>query len=422
VPRKIASRKLDTRSARRALPIRREPYWVKLQRGLSLGYRRTTSPDGYWIARRYDRAGSPRLTYHALGVADDATDADRIQVWTYDDAQTLARKWFAKVRAPTLEAAGPITIKRAIALYLEYAKAETRSAGDAEQRLTRHVLSKPLANRRLDELTKTELERWRNGMVKRSATDPEVERRSKDTANRVLTMLKAALNRAFADESNSVPTDKAWRTCKPFHDVGRARDVHLDAEQAQRLLNATAGAFRNVVTAMLLTGCRPPPGEIAQVRVRDFRADLRGLRITDSKTGARNVVLTTEGVRFFETMAAGKRPDDLLFPNEDGGEWRKNVCSRHLQPAIERAKLPAGTCMYSLRHSYASQAILAGMSLKLLAENMGTSIKMIEDHYGKFVAASRARLIEETAPKLGLPVSNVTSLKGGGSRARRPRA
>jgi integrase len=409
MPRKVVSRKLDTRAARRGLPVRREPYWVKLQRGLSLGYRRTATPDGTWIARRYDPAGSPKLTYQALGHADDATDADRLEVWTYDDAQTLARKWFAKVRAPALDAAGPITVKRAISLYLEYAKAETKSAADAEWRLKRYVLSKPLANRRLDELTKTELERWRNSMVKRG--DAEAERKSKDTANRILKMLRAALNRAFADEANSIPSDKAWRTCKPFYDVGRARDVHLDPDQCARLLNVTSGAFRNLVIAMLVTGSRPPPGEIGQARVKHFRADLRMLHIADSKTAPRNVVLTSEGVGFFEGLAAGKAPDDLLLPRDDGSEWQQADTAKALQAAIARAKLPEGTVPYSLRHTYASQAILAGMSLKLLSENMGTSIKMLEDHYGKFVAASRIKLIEETAPKLGLAESNVAPMK-----------
>jgi hypothetical protein len=39
------------------------------------------------------------------------------------------------------------------------------------------------------------------------------ERRSlgKDSANRVLTMLKAILNHAWNDESNAIPTDQAWR-------------------------------------------------------------------------------------------------------------------------------------------------------------------------------------------------------------------
>jgi hypothetical protein len=83
-----------------------------------------------------------------------------------------------------------------------------------------------------------------------------------------------------------------------------------------------------------------------------------------------------------------------------------------MREAVKRAKLPEDTCMYSLRHTYASQSILAGMNLKLLAENMGTSIRMLETNYGKFIASSRRKLIEESAFKIGLPKkkSNVTRI------------
>ena len=78
--------------------------------------------------------------------------------------------------------------------------------------------------------------------------------------------------------------------------------------------------------------------------------------------------------------------------------------------AVKRAKLSADTTIYTLRHTYASQSILAGMNLQLLAENMGTSIRMLELHYGKFIAASRRRLIEESSFKLGLTPGNVESV------------
>jgi len=50
------------------------------------------------------------------------------------------------------------------------------------------------------------------------------------------------------------------------------------------------------------------------------------------------------------------------------------------------------------------------MNLNLLAENMGTSIRMLEVHYGKFIAGSRRKLIEESAFKLGLKPGNVKAL------------
>ena len=180
-----------------------------------------------------------------------------------------------------------------------------------------------------------------------------------------------------------------------------------DTAQSRRLINCCQGAFRNLVTAALVTGARPPK-ELATLRVRDFRADLGTLSIqTDNKTGARDVVLTAEAVRFFEEIAAGKEPNALLLPRDNGTAWGKNHHTRPMEEAVARAKVPEDCTIYALRHTHASQSILAGMNLKLLAENMGTSIRMLEIHYGKFIAASRRKLVEESAFKLGLERGNV---------------
>jgi site-specific recombinase XerD len=81
-----------------------------------------------------------------------------------------------------------------------------------------------------------------------------------------------------------------------------------------------------------------------------------------------------------------------------------------MQEAVKRAKLPDDCTVYSLRHTYASQSILAGMNLKLLAENMGTSILMLEEHYGKFIAKTKQKLVEETGFRLGLKRGNIESI------------
>ena len=67
--------------------------------------------------------------------------------------------------------------------------------------------------------------------------------------------------------------------------------------------------------------------------------------------------------------------------------------------------------MYSLRHSHTSQALLNGVNLKLLAENLGTSVRMIELHYGKVVSASRRTPIEKTSPRFRLKSGNDATLR-----------
>jgi hypothetical protein len=55
--------------------------------------------------------------------------------------------------------------------------------------------------------------------------------------------------------------------------------------------------------------------------------------------------------------------------------------------------LPSDTVLYTLRHSFISQAINDGMTTLEVARLVGTSLMMIERHYGQAIPnAARARL------------------------------
>jgi hypothetical protein len=67
-------------------------------------------------------------------------------------------------------------------------------------------------------------------------------RRAKDSANRNLVALKAALNRAL--ESRLISSDFAWRTVKAFEKVSRRRERFLEPEQRRKLLKACPADLR----------------------------------------------------------------------------------------------------------------------------------------------------------------------------------
>ncbi len=403
--RSVRNPKLDTRTARAKLAERREPYWAVMAEGCAIGYRKGARA-GTWVARWRDKEGKQH--YQSLGPADDHVEG--AAALTFIQGQDKAREWFQTKAA---EQAGhgisaPITVAEACRRYVAYLKAEAKTAKDAEQRLNKHVIPN-LGEKAVAELTLTELEAWRNRLVRQDEDDPDAERRSKDTANRLLNYLKAALNRLMLDPKNGITDDRAWRFLKPFEAVGEARKVHLDGTQITRLLNKTTGGFKRLVTGALLTGCRA--GELKAMRVSDFHAETSTLHVPSGKTGERDVVLTTEGVRFLERITAGRKPDDLLFVRDDGSPWAKDDHHRPMAAAVDDAELDPDTVFYSLRHTYASQALMAGMNVQLLAENLGTSVTMIERHYGKFTKLARRQMIEAAAPKLGLEDGNVVALR-----------
>jgi hypothetical protein len=55
---------------------------------------------------------------------------------------------------------------------------------------------------------------------------------------------------------------------------------------------------------------------------------------------------------------------------------------------------------YTLRHAHISRALEAGMPLSLVAENCGTSLRMLEVNYARPGVVTRRDTIERTAPKL----------------------
>jgi integrase len=85
-----------------------------------------------------------------------------------------------------------------------------------------------------------------------------------------------------------------------------------------------------------------------------------------------------------------------LFPAAKGGHvgldtWR----TREWYPALDAAGI-ARRGPYALRHTFATEALAAGVSIFELARRMGTSVAMIERTYGHLARDSedafRARL------------------------------
>src|SRR5262249_35638465 len=118
--------------------------------------------------------------------------------------------------------------------------------------------------------------------------DSEDIRRRRASANRTLTVLKAALNRAWRE--GKISTDEAWRRVKPFEEANAARVRYLTVAEAKRLLNACTPDFRQLAQAALVSGARY--GELATLRVSDFNQDSCTIRVRTSKSGkGRHIVL-----------------------------------------------------------------------------------------------------------------------------------
>jgi integrase len=82
-----------------------------------------------------------------------------------------------------------------------------------------------------------------------------------------------------------------------------------------------------------------------------------------------------------------------------------------MRDALEKAGLdPAGT-FYALRHSHISRAIEGGVPLTVVAENCGTSVRMIETNYAKSLANRRREFIEAGTMRISADGATVIPLR-----------
>jgi integrase len=162
-------------------------------------------------------------------------------------------------------------------------------------------------------------------------------RRRRATANRVLTYLKAALNHAW--RSGIVPSDDAWRRVKPFKSVDSPVVRYLSHDEITRLLNGCQGAFRDLVHAALLTGCRY--GELCQLKVADYNPDVRTLTIRHGKGGqVRHVTLTDEAPELIERLIAARSPREFLLRRDDVRAWKRAEQLRPMREACACRNYP----------------------------------------------------------------------------------
>ena len=112
-------------------------------------------------------------------------------------------------------------------------------------------------------------------------SDGDAIRRRRASANRTLTILKAALNRAWRE--GKIPSDEVWRRVEPFEEADAARVRYLTVAEAKRLLNACEPDFRRLAQAALVTGARY--GELIALRASDFSPDSGTIHVRTSKSG-----------------------------------------------------------------------------------------------------------------------------------------
>jgi integrase len=405
--------RLETRDARARLKVQHEPYWRQVTPGLFLGYRKGTR-GGVWLVRKSEDGQKIKRT---LGAADDYQDANNIDVLNFKQAHRKAVE-FAEAKIEDRRQ-DKYTIAKAMEDYMDWLSVHGKSADRTRPTVEAHILP-AFGAMKVCDLTTEKLSAWQRQLVEQpirrrgkllpvDPEDTEAPRKRKASANRIMTVLKAALNHAW--KHGKAESRDAWERVKPFRAVDVPKERFLSESECTRLLNACDPDFRELVRAALLTGCRY--GELVRMQVQDFIVDAGTVLVREAKSGkSRYVPLTDEGREYFSRWSAGRLRGERLFTREDGQPWGKDHQARRMADACKIAKIEPAVSFHDLRNTYGSLLAMRGVPLQVIAAALGhADTRMTERHYAHLRDSYVAQTIRANLPTFGGDTGSVIPLE-----------
>jgi integrase len=171
--------------------------------------------------------------------------------------------------------------------------------------------------------------------------------------------------------------------------IKHARDKRI--QRSRELL-------RYYVLVIANSGLRP--GEANDLSVRDVHSfkDEKGRSnyrlVVRGKTGERDVIIRSAAAKRLDKLLTKRRaenPTGFLLAMRD--ETRIITLIDQFDSALKEADLEKNSfgekySVYSLRHFYAVNALRSGIGVFEVARNMGTSVQIIQEYYGKQATAA----------------------------------
>lgn len=174
----------------------------------------------------------------------------------------------------------------------------------------------------------------------------------------------------------------------------RGQEAYVSPETWKKLIGrigATNYAFADLLRFLHGTGCRP--SEAYHVEARYYRPAERCViypghpRPDDfawknaRRSGKDRVIfLSRELVEIVEKRIA-EHPEGPIFRSRHNDRWYQEAVSVNLRWYAKKLDIKPAPTAYSLRHTFATDWLLNGGSIKVLADLLGTSVSMLERHY-----------------------------------------
>jgi integrase len=270
---------------------------------------------------------------------------------------------------------GRIPFSDFAAIYVERCISVLKSAKTERDRVNFWV--REFGNRPLGQITSAELQDWQ--ARKRQTCKPA-------TVNRIMCRLRHMFNRAVDWDL----LDQSPMRGIKFLPENNARLRYLSREECDRLVESCiAPHIRAIVTVALHTGMRS--GEIRSLQWHDLDFDSGFIIIRDSKNGEpRHVPMDSTVVDLFRNYP--RTPgSQFVFTNAAGERlgWVQHAYRR----ALTRAGL-SDLHFHDLRHTFASQWMMAGGELYSLRDILGHKTIAMTQRYAHLYPAYKRAMVE----------------------------
>lgn len=296
------------------------------------------------------------------------------------DAARLRKKWIEAARLGGVDAATPLTFEEACRAFLTSLDGKRKPATIMAygKRLTAHWSE--LAHRDVREITRKDVRR----------IDGERKWASQKTRRDSISALSCVLQWAVAEGYASENVTRNWE--KITHqrpDVEIFTPAELDA-----ILGNLRGTPAALYGLMAETGCRT--SELRALRWEDVEDGAirisgtlwEGKKVSTKTATVRRVLLTAKAKRLLKEHTASRFAGGYVFMTSRGNPYDL----KDLTAAFSRACEAAGVRYrrpYTLRHTYASRALSAGVEPSWLAAQLGDRLETVLRHYARWIGGER---------------------------------
>ena len=325
----------------------------------------------YWTKRKawYIRVPNSAGKLTAVKLGESRTEA-------YDAWDALRRK--AEL-PPAPDLSKSLTVLEVLGLYALWLEQRGKLEAIEEFTVTRRIERVAPFGEHVGDLLVTEVKPHHVTSWLASQSTWGATTRS-DAAKEVKSAMRWAAREGIIDRDPLVnvkpesPLRREYTISKPEYDK-------LLAEVWKHRGRRGVTCFRSILIALQLSGCRP--SEILSLDVADFDGETWTIkRHKNRKKQHPRVVYLSPCLQTLSRIHAGDRTSGPLFRPAPDRTWQYSEIRRRFERLKKRAGIDSKCVLYSFRHTWITEAMRANVDVAFVAEMAGTSIQMIDRHYG----------------------------------------